>query len=201
MTADDDLVPLADTVRGAFMAAGHAAANDVLSTWPRTPYRLGDVASAALPVLAHLPTALDAVPAVYRTLAEELGRSAQRLNWRQTYGRDDMSAKFLARYGWTLLIGPGEAIESDILIVGFLLLGPGVEYPPHRHGAEETYLVISGHASWMTGEAGWSEQTPGAVIHNPPWRPHGMRTPADQPLLAAALWRGGTLEKSRFELT
>ncbi len=82
------------------------------------------------------------------------------------------------------------------MISGFLFLGPDVEYPFHKHSVEEIYLVISGAASWKLGDEDWTELEPGAVVHNPPWRPHGMRTDRDQPLLLAYLWRAGAVEKS-----
>ena len=110
----------------------------------------------------------------------------------------DFGAEFLRGYGWTELIGLRGPIASEGVAVGFLLLGPGVEYPPHAHEAVEVYLPLSGTAEWMRGKGPYAPIPPGEAIRHPSWMPHAMRTGAE-PLVAAYVWRGGDLAaKSRI---
>ncbi len=149
-------------------------------------------APQALPVLRWL-NGLEAQAAPgSRVLCATLASAAPRLAWGQTYTAADFGAGFLERYGWMELVGRRGPFFSDSLALGFLLLGPGLEYPRHRHEAEEVYIVLSGTAQWLKAEPPFAPQAPGALIHHPPWCWHAMRT-GDQALLALYLWRGGDL--------
>jgi mannose-6-phosphate isomerase-like protein (cupin superfamily) len=98
-------------------------------------------------------------------------------------------------YGFRLRRGP---IASEKVACGFLLLGPGVEYPAHAHEAEELYVPLAGAALWMRGEEDFVSRAVSESIEHPSWMPHAMRTGA-KPLLALYLWRGGDLAaKSRI---
>jgi len=198
MLENDDATGLARCLLTFFADADDPACARITDAWPSEPYTITPNLPSALPVLADLPVALAGVPAAFGDLAPALQATADRLTWRQTYTADDMDEAFLDAYGWTIVAGPGGGVDSDDLIAAFLLLGPGIEYPTHRHSPEEIYRVVSGRASWKVGDAGWKPLGPGAVVHNPPWQPHGMRTDLGEPLLAACLWRTGSLEKSRF---
>ena len=125
-----------------------------------------------------------------------LAASAERLRWAQTYTRDDFESRFLDRYGWSELIGLRGPFASDSIAVGFLLLGPDVEYPPHHHAAEEVYYPLAGRAHWQHGDQQFVIRAPGECIHHAPRTPHAMKT-GSEPLLALYAWRGGDLaEKS-----
>lgn len=187
-------VELAAGLRGAFAAAG---AGDALDGWPELAVTRA-VEPAGLPVCDVLGDAARAAPAGFAALVAGLRDGAAGLRWGQTYGAADFGEAFLRGYGWTELIGLRGPIASDAVAVGFLLLGPGVEYPAHAHEAEEVYLPLSGTASWMRGEAGYAPVAPGVAIRHPSWMPHAMRT-GDAPLVAAYVWRGGDLAaKSRI---
>ena len=127
-----------------------------------------------------------------RALCRELSQAAAHLSWGQTYSADDFGPAFLERYGWTELIGQRGPYASDSTACGFLLLGPDIAYPRHRHEAEEVYVVLSGTAAWQKADGPVAPQAPGTVIHHPPWCWHAMRT-GEEPLLALYLWRGGNL--------
>jgi hypothetical protein len=82
---------------------------------------------------------------------------------------------------------------------GFLFLGPQIEYPRHRHEAEEVYVPLTGHSLWKQGNQDWDYRATGLSIYHASWVPHAMRTET-VPLLALYLWRGGNLaQKSRIE--
>lgn len=189
-----DAVELAAGLRAAFAAAG---AGDALAGWPELRVTR-DVAPAVLPVCGVLGEAAAGAPARFAALVAGLRDGAVALRWGQTYGAGDFGADFLRGYGWTELIGLRGPIASEAVAVGLLLLGPGVDYPPHAHEAEEVYLPLSGTAHWMRGDAPHAPVAPGVAIRHPSWMPHAMRTGAE-PLVAAYVWRGGDLAaKSRI---
>ena len=82
---------------------------------------------------------------------------------------------------------------------GVLMLGPQVEYPRHRHEAEEVYIPLTGQTLWLQGNQEWTLHPLGQPIFHAPWVPHAMKTGA-APLLALYLWRAGDLkQKSLFD--
>lgn len=188
---------LAEGLAAAFADCGHEAARRLAARRPARLWRPHAQPPVRLPVVDWLAEAAENAAPEHAALAADLAAAADRLVWRQTYTRADFGDDFLSRYGWTALTGgPGPAAGEDVT-AGFLLFGPGVEYPLHKHAAEEIYLVISGRASWNLDDgAGWTVKPAGAVLHNPPWRAHGMRTDQGAPLLLAFLWGAGELEKS-----
>jgi mannose-6-phosphate isomerase-like protein (cupin superfamily) len=189
-----DAVGLAAGLRAAFAAAG---AGEALEGWPELRVTR-KVAPAGLPVCGVLGAAAVGAPVGYAPLVAGLRDGAAGLRWGQTYGVAEFGAAFLQGYGWTEVIGLRGPIASDVVAVGFLLLGPGVEYPPHAHEAVEVYLPLSGTAEWMRGEGPFAPVAPGVAIRHPSWMPHAMRTGVE-PLVAAYVWRGGDLAaKSRI---
>ena len=169
-----------------------------LSDWPDRLSLRRTLAPSALPALQWLgPACRMGWPPAAEVLAG-LEAASGSLAWRQTYAAGDFGPEFLARYGWSELIGERGAIASDTIAVGFLLLGPGTTYPMHSHDAEELYLPLSGEAEWRRGAETWRREPPGAPIFHESRLPHAIRTGA-APLLALYAWRGGDLQqKSRI---
>ena len=171
---------------------------DLMPELPPERLRLRNVSAQGLPVCRWLAQAVAGAPAELRPLVQGLHDGAAHLRWGQTYGAQDFGAAFLDGYGWTELIGLRGPIASDSVAVGFLILGPGVDYPPHAHEAAEVYLPLSGVALWQRGDADHAPVLPGVRIEHESWVPHAMRTGAE-PLVAAYIWRGGDLAaKSRI---
>lgn len=194
---DTDISALATALRAFLDASDQSIVQDMLSLWPLADAAASSPACASsLPVLSFLDTVCQNAPVHHAGVAGALHAAASSLAWGQTYSEADLSRGFLDRYGWTMIVGPTAPIPSDRIMSGFLLLGPGVEYPYHKHSVEEIYKVVSGTASWRLGDDDWAPLPPGTVVHNPPWRAHGMRTDHDEPLLLAFLWRAGVVEKS-----
>jgi hypothetical protein len=132
-----------------------------------------------------------AAPAT-QALVDLVARSADMLEWRQTYSASDVGSAFLEGYGWTEFIGRRGPIPSERIACGVLLLGPHVEYPSHAHEAEEIYLPLAGAAHWRKGAGDFALLSPGTPILHRRWEPHAMRTGPD-PMLALYVWTGGDL--------
>ena len=163
-----------------------------LEDWPSPNVTLRDVAPSGLPVLDFLQQAVETASPKTASLVYGLAAMADQLAWGQTYSADDFGPGFLERYGWSEFIGLRGPIPSERLACGVLMLGPGVEYPRHRHEAEEVYIPLSGQTLWLKEEEDWTFRELGQPVYHAPWIPHAMQT-GPSPLLALYLWRAGDL--------
>ena len=110
------------------------------------------------------------------------------LPWRFSYApRPDMP-DIGERMAWAELVGPIAPFHSHRVCLGLTAIGPHLLYPPHYHPAVETYLVVSGTATW-TAKGVSRRLPPGALIVHPSNIVHVMET-GDEPLLAAYAWTG-----------
>jgi len=184
----------------AFIEVVHAFLNDrhderlktFLADWPDMEIAFRDIAPQTLPVLAHMRQAVGTASENTEGLVNRLAILATTLAWGQTYSADDFGAGFLEKYGWSEFIGLRGPIPSERVSCGVLMLGPGVEYPRHRHEAEEVYIPLSGQALWLQGDQDWTFRELGQAIFHAPWVTHAMKT-GPSPLLALYLWRAGDL--------
>lgn len=127
-----------------------------------------------------------------RALAMLLAECRAQLRWGQTYTAADFGQHFLDNYGWVELFGTRGHFENDKVAAGFLVLGPGIEYPDHHHAAEEVYIPLTGGTEWRMEDAPLCLREAGEVIHHASNVNHAMRI-GNEPLLALYLWRGGPL--------
>lgn len=139
-----------------------------------------------------LDRTIELAPVELRPLARRLAERRDELSWGQTYAVADFGQHFLDNYGWVELFGTRGHYMNDKVAAGFLVLGPGIEYPDHHHVAEEVYISLTGGTEWRMGDAPFRERRGGEVIHHASNVNHAMRTGSD-PLLALYLWRGGPL--------
>jgi hypothetical protein len=147
-----------------------------------------------LPVLAHLGQALVRVgEEVDDQLREAVTLVASRAAWTRTAGYADDGALF-AGYAHAPLRSDDDE-PDDGVVLGLVLLGPGVHYRSHHHPAEEYYLPLGG-IRWDHGQ-GWVDEPAGELIHHQPWQPHAMRTD-ERPVLLAYLWFGEVGTPSAF---
>ena len=151
-------------------------------------------AAPTLPVLRWLPLIARRAHGFAAPLVQALFAAAPALVWRQTYSRAELGDVFLRGYAYTEIVGPRAPVCSERIACGFLLLGPSVHYPRHRHEAEEIYVSLSGSSRWLQGDAVWRNRFPGTVIHHASEEPHAVRTTAE-PLLAVYLWRSTNLNQ------
>jgi hypothetical protein len=188
--------PLINVLRSLLETAGPEAA-PFLRDWPRELIAR-PVVARPLPVASSLEGLSGLAAPATCALVEAIAALAGELDWRQTYTEADFGARFLDNYGFSEWVGERGAFVSDTIACGVLMLGPKIEYPAHSHEAEELYLPLAGRAWWRSGKSDWRLRAPGAWIHHPSWTTHATRT-ADEPLLAAYVWRAGGLSaKSRI---
>lgn len=98
-------------------------------------------------------------PALARARAETMGEIADAvaelapsLPWTRTAGHvaDPPNAGFLDGYAHATLAASPDDGPSFRVVLGLLLLGAGVDYPPHHHPADEVYLPLT-PARWIHG--------------------------------------------------
>ena len=120
--------------------------------------------------------------------------------WDQSYSAADtaVGADMLAGYGYTEIVGKRGPFLSERIRAGVSVFAAGVDYPEHRHRAEELYVVLAGSGTFHLDGRPPERQTAGAVIHVASGLVHGITMDTD-PLAVLCLWRGGDLrEKSTF---
>ena len=156
-----------------------------------------------LPAADRLAPSLSlAVPAT-RALVSMFEREKAHLKWEQSYTRADglVGDDMLAGYGFAEIVGKQGPFISDRVRSGIGVWGPGIDYPSHRHRAEEVYVLLAGGAEFRFGHgagAAATSYTAGDVVHVPSLQTHGFRT-KDAPLVVLYIWQGGDLrQKSDF---
>jgi hypothetical protein len=157
---------------------------------------LRQLAPENIPVVRHLQSI---ATGSRESLLSMLTQQAHGLHWGRTYGLADFGEHFLQNYGWMELFGSRGHFASSDMAGGFLVLGPGVDYPDHHHTAEEIYVPLTEGSLWSKDRGAFAIRNAGEVIHHPSGINHAMKT-ADRPLVALYLWRGGPLsEKPKFQ--
>ena len=151
-----------------------------------------ELAPRGLPCLVHLDRAAAIAGDEGKPLAAFLRDHAGEFHWGQTYTVADFGQSFIDNYGWLEVFGTRGHFANDAMAGGFLILGPGIEYPDHHHVAEELYIPLTGGAGVAHGRRPVPARAAGEVIHHASNVSHAMRTGAE-PLLAFYLWRGGPL--------
>lgn len=170
--------------------SGGRGAQQVLSEIDRlTPARLA-ATPRTVPVCAFLDPAFrwaDGLSEPAEAVLGALAAMRDELHWE----RPDAAAPAQLRgcIAWAHIVGPGARIPSDRMKLGVFLAAPHTDYPPHRHAADELYLVLSGKALWRKGEDAPAEKAPGSVIRHRPGEIHALCTGA-KPLLAVFCWWG-----------
>ena len=121
-------------------------------------------------------------------------------HWEQSYTAADgaVSADMLAGYGYTEIVGKRGPFLSERIRAGVGIYAAGVDYPAHRHRAEEIYVVLAGSGTLRLGGNPPERHTAGAVVHVTSQLVHRITMDAE-PLVVLCFWQGGDLrEKSTF---
>ena len=192
MTTGESITSLVAAVHDYLKHLDDNRLDPYLADWPSTNSAFRSISPHSLPVLACLQAAVKTTPEKTGTIVNMLVAISDQIAWGQTYSVEDFNAGFLEKYGWTEFIGLRGPIPSERLACGVLMLGPGVEYPRHRHEAEEVYVPLTGQTHWLQGNQEWAFKELGQPIYHAPWITHAMKT-GPSPLLALYLWRAGNL--------
>lgn len=112
------------------------------------------------------------------------------LPWTAT-GVDDamVPSEISSVFSALAIIGPGNMIDHPTVRAGLYFQEAATYYPLHSHSAEETYVVLGGHALWSAGPVRDVARGTGSFIFHPPFVAHASRT-ENVPLFAAWRWTG-----------
>ena len=127
-------------------------------------------------------------------------RARKLLRWEQCYTAADgvVGDDMLSGYGYAEVIGKQGPFVSTRMRAGVAAYGPHLNYPLHRHQAEEIYAILAGSAAFALGDDEPALRKPGDVLYHAPHVAHGLRT-TGEPLVIAYLWQNGDLrEKPGF---
>lgn len=147
------------------------------------------------PATRHLAGLTDLACPATRSIVEAVIAAAPHLHWRRSYTTDDpgFDAHYLDNYAWFNLIAPSGPFVSEGLRLSVGYWGKGLHYPIHRHAPEEIYLTLAGEARYISEGRADVIGGPGATICHHSNQPHAAKM-ENNPLLAAAFWRGDNLE-------
>ena len=177
LSARPDCAPFLQALDGGRSAAGAATA-----------------VRRACAAAAPLDAALDRSSWATRPLVEALLATTD-LDWWTAYAPEAPAGRGMAvRSAISLLTGPGAPFSPRHGKAGFLLLGEGVEYAPHRHRPDEVYALLAGRGRFWLEGAGWREAAAGDVVQMPSGRWHAAET-RESPVLALWAWIGEPLDR------
>lgn len=158
------------------------------------------VAPRMLPVVTLLEQVLPCTNSKTLEVTQAICATANLLNWQQSYTRaDGFDQEFLDNYGWFNLVSPEGIYLSGEMRISVGHWGAGSHYSEHWHQPEEFYIVLAGCAEFQSQGSAPRQCHAGDVIHHRSNQRHSIVT-SDQPLLAAAFWRGeGLVAKSQLK--
>jgi len=150
-----------------------------------------------LPVGDILATAVKRCDAASQKLVETFVRHNRRLHWEQSYRQQDglVADAMLAAYGFAEIIGLRGPFVSERIRAGIAIWGARIDYPPHRHQAEEIYLLLAGSAEFSFDNNAVQTCRAGDVVYVESNRRHGFRT-TDESLVVFYLWQAGDLRQT-----
>ena len=149
-----------------------------------------DVEPRLLPVVRHVNAVEPSGDAAVDAVLGEFLLLAPALPWRQTAGYlDVLSRDYLDNYGYVQLLGPNAIVEHPEVRVGIGLWGPHLNYPAHKHEAEELYHVLAGEPSFIDSDGASRVTRPGDAVHHPPWEVHSQDFGAT-PTVLLYCWTG-----------
>jgi Dimethlysulfonioproprionate lyase len=191
--SDGPLVSLLDACAGALPdgpahAPFRAALSSIDPTSPGSP-----VQGSPAPACFERALAQTGPPAA-RTIAAALAELRPALAFTQNpaYVAAPPDERFLAHYGYAVLVGPASGppalIEHPGLALGVLVLDAETLYPLHLHPAHELYLPL-GAARWSRGSGPLAPCPAGVPVVHVPDEPHATQTDGT-PLAALYLWLG-----------
>jgi mannose-6-phosphate isomerase-like protein (cupin superfamily) len=136
-----------------------------------------------------------------RDLLQTFARHNHRLHWEQSYRRQDglLPDAMLDAYGFAEIIGLRGPFVSDRIRAGIAVWGPHIDYPQHRHRAEEVYVLLCGSAQFRFASDAPETRRRGDVVFVESNQRHGFCT-TDESLVVYYLWQSGDLRQmSRFD--
>ena len=185
---------------GAHQNAGVQPFKDSLANWGTESCR---VAARDLPATRFMSPSLSLTHPGTHALVALFEAEKANLKWEQSYSRADgvVGEDMLSGYGFAEVIGKQGPFVSEKVRSGIGVWGPDIDYPLHRHRAEEVYVVLAGSARFQLGDGdnvSSGVRGPGDVVHVPSMLTHGFAT-GQEPLVVFYIWQAGDLrEKSSF---
>lgn len=161
------------------------------------------VEPVSLPASGTLATTLPSASDLTRPLIEAFETHKASRKWEQSYSKADgvVGDDMLSGYGFAEVIGKHGPFVSTRVRSGIGVWGPGIDYPSHRHAAEEIYVILGGSAEFRMDEAPDQDvfrKRAGESVYVTSMRTHAFRT-LEEPLSVFYIWQAGDLrEKSSF---
>jgi hypothetical protein len=142
------------------------------------------------PVTQFLGECMDYAGKSERGLVKAVIEMAPVFSWFTSYKDADFDGHVVSKLASVELAGPRGHFMSEETRFGFFLQGSYLEYPNHRHQAEELYIPLTSGTLWSRDNADFVARQSGEIIVHTSNEQHSMTT-RNAPLLALWIWRGG----------
>lgn len=124
----------------------------------------------------------------YPELQDAIIAASKLVHWRETYKGTNIGTYFTDRFGCFCIIGENAPFWSDALRLFMVYMPSGLYYPWHHHPAEESYMVVSGSATFKKNDCRDELLSEGEVSFHASNQSHAMETSKD-PVLCLVAWR------------
>lgn len=110
------------------------------------------------------------------------------LNWHRAPPNPSLG-RYDRHHAFSTIVGPGERVPSDRMMLGLMLIDRATHYPGHSHGADEVYLPLSGNAVYHVAPHRPGTPKPGHFLSIPSGARHAVWT-GETPVLILWAWTG-----------
>ena len=142
------------------------------------------------PVCQYLNDCLEDASLLNKSICDTVSKIKHLLKWKiNSNYKGVYPDDFFQNESFVEIIGPNGLLEKPGIRVGFLLLGPTIFYPSHKHEALELYNIMSGKGLWQIDDNEFEEKSPDDSVFHDLWVPHAMKTTGN-PVLALFSWSG-----------
>jgi mannose-6-phosphate isomerase-like protein (cupin superfamily) len=155
-----------------------------------------DPGTRTLPAADFLESMEARSDSVYQPVLEAFTAFRHDIFWEQTYKRQHgvVSDNMLASYGFAEIIGKTGPLISDSIRCGIAVWGPDIDYPMHRHDAEEIYVILAGSAMFTLGDNLPKFRSGDDVVFVSSGLRHSFTT-TNEALAVLYFWQGGDLRQ------
>lgn len=140
------------------------------------------------PMVAQLDGCLSRGPAETAYLRGAVAAMKADLNWHRAPS-DPALGRYNRHHAFSTIVGPGQRVPSDSLMLGLMIVDRATHYPGHSHDADEVYLPLSGDAVYHVAPSRPCRPENGRFLSIPAGARHAMWT-GETPVLILWAWMG-----------
>lgn len=151
------------------------------------------------PVNIYLDEIINSIPYNEKPEIINISKILKKLNKyiRWDVGYQNMNKDFNEKFSFGDIIGPNGIVSDQNITLGFVLIGPYLNYPAHKHPAVELYTIMSTKILWSINNKKFKEKYFLENVHHKEMELHEMET-KEYPFLGIYTWIGDLNTPSSF---